>query len=344
MACVTKRRGKWVVDYREYGRRRVVTFPSKASAEKFHRGIKLREVDKRVGFKALMDLPLSEATQRYLDNVTAKKPSKTALVGEKKYFGRLNAFFEGRNVSDISLSDLEELQVALSKRLKNSTVNRHFNCYKHFFSKCVDWGIISLSPADKLTSMRAEVVRRRTVSGKEFNSLLLLAQPWMKRALMFAYFTGTRANEISSLKWQDLCFSSSMATVYSKKGTGDERSRRIPLAPQVCSMLLNLRGLQGEIAEQVFLTSTSKPVSASHLSRETRRLAKKAGLEGVSLHCLRHTFASSISEQGGNLEEVQRLLGHANLSTTQRYLHMSDESLRATIHRLAEDKKFHFED
>jgi integrase/recombinase XerD len=64
----------------------------------------------------------------------------------------------------------------------------------------------------------------------------------------------------------------------------------------------------------------------------------------VSLHCLRHTFSTRISEQGGNLEEVQRLLGHANIATTQRYLHMSDAALKVTVDRLAESQKIQFLD
>jgi hypothetical protein len=68
---------------------------------------------------------------RFLRSDLEGKASGKALVGEKKYFRRLNAFFEGRHVSDITLSDLEELQVALSEKLGNSTIKRHFNCYRH---------------------------------------------------------------------------------------------------------------------------------------------------------------------------------------------------------------------
>jgi integrase len=349
MACVTKRNGKWVVDYREFGKRRVLQFPNKGCAEKYLRELKLRVVNQKSGFRPLVDLPLAEATERYLNNVTAKKASGKALVGEKKYFRRLNAFFEGRHVSDITLSDLEELQVALSEKLGNSTINRHFNCYRHFFNKCVDWGLIGFSPAAKLTSMKQKSVRRRVVSDAELNQMISLAKPWMKRVLVFAAYTGVRASEISSLEWQDIDFDADLLTIYSKKGSGDERVRKIPMAKPLRHLMWKLRIFENEQVKRddsqgVFRNSKGNPASSTHLSREARRLAKRAGLDGVSLHCLRHTFSTRISEQGGNLEEVQRLLGHANIATTQRYLHMSDAALKVTVDRLAESQKIQFLD
>jgi site-specific recombinase XerD len=62
-----------------------------------------------------------------------------------------------------------------------------------------------------------------------------------------------------------------------------------------------------------------------------RRLTKKLGLKGLTLHGLRHTFITSLAAQNHSLEKIRLLVGHSNLKTTEKYLHLQDTHLKETM-------------
>lgn len=83
-----------------------------------------------------------------------------------------------------------------------------------------------------------------------------------------------------------------------------------------------------------------RPVNPFHLETKIKRLAKDAGLaiDWVTPHKLRHTFATEVLEETGNVRKVQKLLGHRNLGTTEIYTHIVDTDLRATMHKRSEKR------
>jgi site-specific recombinase XerD len=96
---------------------------------------------------------------------------------------------------------------------------------------------------------------------------------------------------------------------------------------------------QEKAGESEYLLPTSKgtQVATSHLRRSVKRYARKAGIEEVdrvSPHTLRHTFATRLYRETGNIRMVQKALGHSDLSTTMIYTHVVDEELEGAMKRL----------
>ena len=114
-------------------------------------------------------------------------------------------------------------------------------------------------------------------------------------------------------------------------GKGD-RERRVPLTRKAVSALEAWRAESGSEAlpGAVFVSRAGRPLSVRQVQRiVTRSLARVAERSGVSPHTLRHSFATHLLDRGADITAVKELLGHASLSTTQLYTHLSRERMKA---------------
>jgi integrase len=110
--------------------------------------------------------------------------------------------------------------------------------------------------------------------------------------------------------------------------------REVPLAPQLLAIL---ESIQPRISKDlVAKTSLGDPWKDSGLLQAFRRAQKKAGLEGFRFHDLRHFFVTELFRNGASAPAVQLLAGHLHMTTTERYAHITQSDLRATIALLAQ--------
>ena len=138
--------------------------------------------------------------------------------------------------------------------------------------------------------------------------------------------TGLRRSELANLEVKDI--QPDFLVVRNGKGGKD---RVIPLVVNIAKRLKNFtQGMKPE--EKVF------KLKAECISNKIRQFAKKAGLTGFHTHTMRHKFATDLLERGANIKQVQELLGHDNLATTEVYLSTTDQGKRDAINRLDEEK------
>lgn len=117
-----------------------------------------------------------------------------------------------------------------------------------------------------------------------------------------------------------------------RRGKGD-KDRMVPVDQEVLGWLRAWQAKRPP-GRYFFCTLKGGPLSARYLQQLVRRLASRAGIErAVTPHTLRHSYATSLLNDGFNIREVQELLGHADLSTTQIYTHVSPADLAAKIQR-----------
>jgi len=153
-----------------------------------------------------------------------------------------------------------------------------------------------------------------------------------KLILMLLYSSGLRLSELLNLKVTDLELSEKVGWVRRGKG---EKDRLFLLSNKVIEkmedMLAEKQGL-----DYVFSGKKGR-LSARLIQKIVASAAKKAGIDKhVSPHTLRHSFATHLLESGENIRKIQELLGHANLSTTQIYTHVSTEELKKVKNPLDE--------
>ena len=226
------------------------------------------------------------------------------------------------------------------RQYASSTVARKVAAIKSFFHFLWREGHISDDPTAALDSPRVEKRLPRVISFEEVKSLL--AQPskeggvkgWRDRALLqLLYATGMRASEVVSLNLDDLNLASASVRCWGK----GSKERIIPIHAQAVATLRDYveRGrrefLKPENAGEraLFLNQRGRRLTRQGLWLIVKGYVKEAGLsEGVTPHTLRHSFATHMLDGDADLINVQQLLGHASVSTTQIYTHVSSERLR----------------
>jgi integrase/recombinase XerD len=139
------------------------------------------------------------------------------------------------------------------------------------------------------------------------------------------YAVGLRVSELTNLKIPDLNFLEKIGNIRQAKGNKD----RIFNIPEFLLEDLQDYVEQQKKENQTYLfTAKSKPLSTRNIQKIVTPAAKKANLENVHTHTLRHSFATHLLEDGIDIRKIQELLGHSNLSTTQIYTHVSTEELK----------------
>ena len=213
-----------------------------------------------------------------------------------------------------------------------STCNRFLARLKASLAYAQELELIKLdqNPARGFRQFREPPHRDRFLSREEAQRLILevsaSGSPMLKFIIPFLLVTGARKSEAIHAEWAHVDFESRTWVVpVSKNG----RPRYIPLSDGAMTILEKTRQFTCHSfgpCKFIFPNiATGKPYTQIFYPWDVAR--RKAGLPDVRIHDLRHSFASALVNEGMTLYDVKELLGHANISTTQRYAHLSRDRL-----------------
>ena len=335
-------RGKtWWLDFRHNGTRHAVRLGKSISRTvakelaSVQRGAILKG-EAGIGMKR-KDSPFDKAKDAFLQWTETNKRPRTVRV-YRQALDRLAVSFSGKALSQISTFDIERhkrLRVEAGARVR---ANREVAMLKSLFNKAKAWGFFEgENPALGVKFLEEPKRRLRYLDSLEEVSLLTAASEPLRSLIIVGTNTGIRIGaEGLTLKWDSVDLVRGMLTVeaaYSKNG----QTRNIPLNSRARETLGQLKARSR--SEYVF----SKPNGLPYKSMEKpfTRACTDAGLAGtgVSLHTLRHTFASNLVMAGVDLKTVQEYGGWSDLSLVQRYSHLSASHKAKAIETIAE--RFH---
>jgi integrase/recombinase XerD len=256
-------------------------------------------------------------------------------------------WLDQRSIAKLSIRDLADYVSWLSARgLAPASIARHIVSLKVFFRYLQLEGVLGDNLAELLGSQKLWQRVPKVLSIEQLTRLFVAPRRsdpcWRRdRALLeLLYATGCRASEISNLKLCDLHLDQSYCTC---RGKGD-KERMVPLNPRaVEAMNLYLQEERPKLAgkrqtapEWVMLSGRGRRLRRERIWELLKQYAHRVGMPPeVSPHTLRHSFATHLLTGGADLRQVQELLGHASIATTQIYTHVDPTRLKA-IH-----KKFH---
>jgi integrase/recombinase XerD len=248
------------------------------------------------------------------------------------------AAFVGRSPSTATVDDLERyVAAARADGLSSGTIARRLAAARTFFRHLQLLGVREDNPAAAVDLPRRARRLPRTLSPGEADRLIASANGVTPRALRdralveLLYGAGLRVSEAVGLDKGGLDLDERLVRVVGKGG----KERLVPIGRQAVDALRRYlaRGrpyLDRRHRPELFLNAKGGALTRAGAFLILRRLAEKAGLDPqrVHPHLLRHSFATHLLEGGADLRSVQEMLGHADLSTTELYTHVSDRRRR----------------
>ena len=209
-----------------------------------------------------------------------------------------------------------------------------------FYDHLVESGERSDNPAVNLSPPRLWKKLPRVLSETDVETLLSIPDPEQplglrdKAMLELLYATGMRVSELVGLETSQLRLEFGFVVV---RGKGD-KERVVPVGEQAESWLNRyLREVRPRCAkgrhDRVFVNRFGRALSRQGFWKKLRQYCHQAGIEAVSPHVIRHSFATHLLENGADLRSVQMMLGHADISTTQIYTHIHQQRLKTLYDR-----------
>jgi integrase len=201
------------------------------------------------------------------------------------------------------------------------------------FSLAVKWHMRPDNPA-KGIERNKEYHRRRYLSGDELVRLTKALSKHPNKeaadAIRLLLLTGARRGEVLSMKWADI-----EDGVWSKppSSTKQKDHHQVPLSAPALQLLAHIRKHQRPRAGFVF-PSHGASGHLVEIKKSWWQITKAAGIEGLRLHDLRHSYASQLVSGGASLPLIGALLGHSNPLTTARYAHLFHDPLRAATEKV----------
>lgn len=244
---------------------------------------------------------------------------------------------------------LGELDAAKYSR---ATVNRHLSALKSFFRWLNAMGMVDGDPVGSLQGPKRQARLPRSISSSDMDRLLEVHESrlseleegsveYAKEArdqavLETMYACGFRISEVSGVKMKDVDFKSMLVKVMGK----GSKERIVPIHSTGIAAIRRYLELgrpvldTGDGEEMLFLSNRGKRYSTGSIRAMFKRTLGDAGLDmSLSPHAMRHSFATDVLSGGADLRSVQEMLGHADLSTTQIYTHISAERLKDVHHQ-----------
>ncbi len=224
------------------------------------------------------------------------------------------------------------------KEYAPATVARKVAAVRSFFHYLQAQNVIHTDPTATLDSPRVGRTLPRAISEVQVDALL--AQPAGdkspeglrdKAMLELLYATGMRVSELVSLDMDDVSLAAGYVRCFGKGA----RERIIPVHPQAVAALdVYMQEGRPHLARSRTETALFLNHHGLRLTRQgcwliIKEYARRVGIGEITPHTLRHSFATHMLNNGANLRDVQELLGHANIATTQIYTHLTGERLRA---------------
>lgn len=273
----------------------------------------------------------SKYVETYMSQLVNHK-SKETLKSEAHAAERFARFLnEDVNIQKITKIHCMDFRDSLD--IQSNTVNTYIRFLRAIFDNAVERDLLVQNPFRQIKTLPQVRTKRKAIRSQDWaviESALKTCSPALRDIVHFALYTGLRRNELINLKTNQIEeLKPGRFSIHLKDSTKGGHERYVPLPTQALE-IIHRRTTKGNIFSEY-----SNPQA---LSKAFQRLMVKLGFN-YKLHSLRHSYATNFLENEGRLEDLQRILGHANIATTSIYLDMDDDRIAEDINNRVGFKK-----
>lgn len=309
----------------------------------------LEKVDKSLRFCNLILYryerdQMQDAVEKFLNYLkTQRRASEHTLRAYETDLKQFTKFME-QKYPQVALKVIHEIQirsylhVMYQKKLDGISISRHLSALRSFFKYLINEKLMLKNPAEDVPNPKTESKLPKYLHEEEMELFLSIPDgnnalgARDKGILELLYATGLRVSELVSLNVGQIDLKSKSIIV---KGKG--RKERLVLyggyAREALECYLKQRGqlISERSDDALFLNFRGGRLTARSIRRVVDKYIKEADIKlKISPHALRHSFATHMLNHGADIRDIQELLGHASLSTTQRYTHVSVKEMLAS--------------
>jgi integrase/recombinase XerD len=273
--------------------------------------------------------------------------AENTVAAYRRDLTRFSQWLDGRSIPKLNIQDLADYAGWLhEKNLAPASIARHLVSLKVFFRYLQLENVLTDNVAELLGSQKLWQRVPKILSPQQIDKLFAAPQSYdpcyrRDRAMLeLLYATGCRVSEIANLKMQDMHLDESYCLC---RGKGD-KERLVPLNVRAVAAVRTylekergtLEAKRGSLADWVLLSYRGRQLRRERIWELLKKYALRVDAPAeISPHTFRHSFATHLLAGGADLRQVQELLGHASIATTQIYTHVDPTRLKA-VH-----KKFH---
>ena len=276
-------------------------------------------------------VPANNIRDRIILYLAAKRLDGLALNSLKSYKRHLAMFcqYMQKDIETITSMDIRMYMAARAKTgIKNSTMATIISSLKSFFSWLEDEEYIQRSPMRKIKTVKTDKYVRKSLTAEELELIRDACHTERERALVEVFYsTGSRLDEIQKLNKDDIDWSTGKVLVFGK----GRKERHVYLNAKAKVFLWKYLNIRTDTNEALFV-GERKPygrLGRRSIENTFSDLGIRAGItKAVYPHLVRHTTATNMLNNGGNLAEVQRYLGHNSPATTQIYAQLDTDAIQ----------------
>lgn len=212
------------------------------------------------------------------------------------------------------------------RNLKNSTVENMRSYLSAVFTWVANEKYINSNPCINIVPIKIKQEVKKSFSDEELNKIKDFCKDNAKNLALvnFLYSTGCRISEVCSLNIEDINFKEKYVIVLGK----GNKERKVYLTEEAIESLKVYLQSRKDNEEALFISdSRKKRITSSGVRWILRNIGKKIEIENIHPHRFRRTLATNLLDNGMAIQDVSKLLGHANIGTTQRYYYHTDKKV-----------------
>lgn len=287
------------------------------------------------------DVPLfKDFTEKWFANYVKSYNKPSEYSNKQSVFKvHLLPFFGKFRLDQISTLMVEEFKAKKIKTaLSYKSINKILSMLRIALKTAEEWEMLKLVP--KIKFLKVPPQKFDFLLPDEADNLLVKTDGIWHDMILLAIKAGLRFGEIIALSWKDVDFLNKQLTVEHSivRGIpGSTKSNKIRYVPMTGSLVAMLEQ-RDKKDDYIFTLGDNKPMKQIYCIKNLQRICKKIGLRHIGWHMLRHTFASHLAIAGISPIIIKELLGHADITTTMRYSHLSPAAIRESVEVLDRQK------